>query len=73
MSKTLNKPEQDRRMKEFLKELWGQLCNSSSLDFFELQDLFIKYKLVKKGFAPKDWSEEYGSQFWYTLHKWIDE
>lgn len=65
---------QIERLKAFAIEIISKMFDEGdSLDESDIQEIAIKYKLIKKEFAPGWWSDEHGCDHWYTLASFLKD
>lgn len=68
------KPIHIERLKAFARELVSKMFDEGcSLDEGDIQDIALKHKIIQWQFAPKEYSDAYGCDFWYALPKWLKE
>lgn len=66
------KPIYIERLKEFVREiLYKHWDEGYSLDDGDIHEIALKHKLIRKEFAPKEWSDENGLDHWYSLQSWL--
>ena len=63
-----------QNLKDFANEILRKMFDLGfTLDEGDIQEIALKYKLLRKERAPKWWAEEYGSDYWYIVVDWLKD
>ena len=65
---------QIEHLKAFAREIVSAMFDEGrTLDEGDIQDIAEKHKIIVWRKASKDYFEEHGCDYWYTLPKWLKE